>query len=189
MKQRVVDTPVGPITLRAFESRDVEALLEYLYDSPEDFLTSIGFDPDQFPGRVAHSEGYHRMIRMRDEKPEAERSHLICILELDDQAVGMVALVPDDGEPTAHAHFHIWNPRLRGRGLGSSVLRTALDMLMKAQSRDEAFIEPHKDNLPMNQLMKRCGFRFLEEVVFEEPMTLSFPANRYLIRRSELAAK
>jgi len=181
-----IETPLGIVEIRLPVIGDVEAQMDYLYESPRKYLLGIGFNVDSFPLRSVQT----KIMRERFKKHHLLLKGSAPIYEvnivLNKKAIGQVVLIPDLGEMTAHAHFHIWDQNLRGKGLGQSVLKTSLALLMDSQNEDSIYIEPHRKNLAMNKLMKKCGFKFLGECIYSSPRTLEFPANRYLVQKNIL---
>lgn len=177
--QKILNSKYGEILIRPISIEDIPFQADYFYNSPDEFLTGIGFDIDKRPAREEFIKG----MSLRISNSEVPVSVVAC---LNGAPMAMVVLAPDSNGSGAHAHFHIWDKELRGKGLGSTILIEGLLILMNGQGRDEALIEPHTDNHAMNKLMSKCGFEYVGECVFENPATLSFPAKRYLIKKDLL---
>lgn len=182
----VIETKIGKLTIRPFQLSDIEAQMKYLYDNDNDFLESLGFDPKSFPGKEKHSELMRNRLQKNMALPESDRQHFAVVAEVDQRPIAMAVLKTDEGNDTAHAHFHIWEKPLRGQGLGEPILKTGVKLLMKHQCRTTAWIEPRDSNLAMNRLMEKCGFKFLTNCVFSSPITQSFSAKRYEIKFNNL---
>ena len=186
MKSVVIDTPIGKILLSPMTLEDVHAQAKYLYESSPDFLTEIGFDLDKLPTRDIYINNLQQRIKAQIERPDEDKRYATMVGKLNDNAIGIVVLVPDENPETAHAHFHIWDESLRGKGLGKPLLQNGLKLLMDHQKRRTAFIEPHFENKPMNRLMEKCNFERLGFSEFHGPMTVPFKSCKYLIRRELL---
>jgi RimJ/RimL family protein N-acetyltransferase len=175
---KTFDTQYGSLLIKPMSIEDIPFQADYLFNSSDEFLTGIGFDLNKRPPREEYIKGMsHRISTLK--------VPVSVVASLAGTPMAMVVLAPND-DGSAHAHFHIWDHNLRGKGLGRSILIEGLLILMKLQGREQALIEPHINNLAMNKLMLKCGFEFVEECVFENPVTLSFPARRYIIKRNLL---
>lgn len=173
-----ISSPLGQILLRPFTVQDVKYQINYLYDSPKDFLREIGFDPDKFIGRKKHQQGIEKRLR---ELPAGEFRSMVA--ELKDEVIAVVHL--HLGE-SPKAHFHILKQDLRGKGIGRKILMNCLRILMEKHGLDQLRIEPKNDNLSMNKLMVKCGFEFIERTTYSGPVTLDFEAVSYLVKREHL---
>ena len=177
--QAILNTAYGELTIRPFQVKDIDSQMDYLYDSSNDFLESIGFDTNKFPGRKIHKKRMVEKLESRDKLPFNEQQHFVVVAQLEQKVMAMVVLNPDEDSTSAHAHFHIWDESLRGKGLGAQILKSGLKLLMIHQNRNFALIEPHRENKRMNRLMEKCGFEYMEECIFSGPVTQDFPAKRY----------
>jgi RimJ/RimL family protein N-acetyltransferase len=176
---------IGEIELGPMLLEDVHAQADYIYNSPKEFLISIGFDLSRFPSRTKFVENLESRIKAQMARPESDKNYQKIIAKLRKKPIAAVVLVPNEDE-SAHAHFHIWDSSLRGKGLGKDILTNGLKLLMDHQKRTSAFIEPHKENTRMNKLMAKCGFKLLGDSTFSGPVTKTFPSKKYLIERARL---
>ena len=175
-------TDLGLITLRPYMLEHVGAQMDYLYNSPKNFLEEIGFDTEKMNDRDAHeSRVRNSLSKLRDGDFRS------IVAELKGVAIAIVHL--HLGDEANRAHFHILDPKLRHKGLGKPILLNSLKLLMEKHSLNELNIEPKSDNLPMNRLMKNCDFKFLGTCHYPVgPVTKAFEANRYLVVKSKIFA-
>jgi RimJ/RimL family protein N-acetyltransferase len=167
----LLQTKVGNIEISPFDLCDVEAQLAYLFDSPRDYLESIGFDPTKFQTRELVRE---RISGRYSNQTESIPTSMAA--RLNGRTVAAVFL---HVLPKPRAHFHIFDPSLRGQGLGKSIFCAALKVLMHAHELKTVWIEPKHDNNRMNALMKKCGFVDEGNSIFEGPVTQKFKARKY----------
>lgn len=185
--EKSVNSPIGKLTILPLSKESqIIGHENYLYDSPADFLEGIGFDTRKFSDRIDFRKIRFEMLKKRLEQPSDQRTYYVVFAELNNEPVSQVVLAPDGDSSTAHAHFHIWRQELRHRGLGELILKAGLSMLMDLQNRRSAFIEPHRDNEPMNKLMEKCGFEYIGESRFCGDITHDFPSKKYRILRDML---
>ena len=184
--RKTLTSSFGEILLSPMGLEDVGKQADYLYCSSEAFLTRIGFDVKKLPTRAEFIQGLESRIKSQKNADENQKIHTAIIARINNKAIGVVILNSNVDPENAHAHFHIWDENLRGKGLGEHILKGGLKLLMDHQNRSTAFIEPHKDNVPMNKLIQKCGFNFVEDSVFSGPITHEFKSKKYLIERAKL---
>jgi len=177
--EKIIETSIGEIKLRPFGKQHISAQLSYLYDSPPEFLESIGYDISKLPGKSEHSKFLHSRL----ETDAGKSTFHNIVAEYKGDVIASIFLHLGD---VPRAHFHIFSQDLRGKGIGLLIFKRGLQMLMKQHSLTEVFVEPKADNLPMNRLMEKCGFEFVGDSIFEGPITLAFAAKKYLIQLSKL---
>lgn len=177
-----IPTDLGLIELRPYTAEHVGAQMDYLYNSPKEFLEGIGFDTKKLNDREAHeSKVRDNLSKQRDEDFKS------VVAELNGVAVAIVHL--HLGDEANRAHFHILDSKSRHKGLGKPILLNSLKLLMEKHSLNELNIEPKSDNIPMNRLLKKCGFKFLGTCHYPVgPLTKAFEANRYLVVKSKIFA-
>ena len=172
-----IKTSVGNIILRPMSIKDISYQLDYLYNSPKDFLERIGFDTSKLPGRELHEVGIKKRLKERSKKPQS------VVAELHD---GVIAIVNLQLVEEPKAHFHILQDSLRGKNLGKPILTNALKILMNEHSLKELLIEPKIDNSAMNKLLKKCQFEYLGETTFSGTATYDFKASSYRVSLESL---
>jgi RimJ/RimL family protein N-acetyltransferase len=177
--EKIISTNIGAVKIRSYQERDIGAHMKYLYDSDNSLLARIGFDLSKFPGKERHSE----FIRSRVSSSNSDKPIDMMIAEFEEEAIALVFL--NTIEP-ANAHFHIFSPEFRGKGIGAPVFKTGIKLLMRENELDSVHIEPKATNSPMNRLMEKCGFRYIEKRQFSSNTTKAFEAKRYEIILDDL---
>lgn len=171
-------SPLGELIVRAYEDRDVPYQADYLLNSPKEFLESIGFATERLPTREEW------IIKRQERMAEAKKTGktMAIIAEFDGRAVSMMPLDLRNEDGVPRLHFHIFEPALRGHGLGPLIFREGVKVYAREHGFHRFFIEPRANNERMNGLMRKLGFRHLEDLMIPAgPVTQSFLASRYEI--------
>ncbi len=174
-----IETSSGELVIRQYEDLDTEAQADYFFKSPKDFLESIGFDPSKFKKR----EEWMADVRRRRAEAKAKGDPPgVVVAELGGRAVSMVFLgrLSPDGVP--RLHFHIFDPALRGRGLGGLIFMAGVRAFSRFHGFQRFFIEPKASNERMNRLMRKLGFKHLQDYMLAAgPVTQEMMASQYEI--------
>jgi RimJ/RimL family protein N-acetyltransferase len=157
---RRLSTASGEIIIRRYEERDIPFHKSYVYDSPKEFLDGIGFDTTSRRTR----EEFGEFLKGRISETAGTSRPNALIAELNHRAVAIVPLDLHkyvDGLP--RLHFHIFDPSLRGQGLGGPILKACAEELSKMTGFNKFMIEPKASNERMNRLMRKLGFRYVRD--------------------------
>lgn len=168
-----INTSLGNLLIRPFTINDIGAQMDYLYNSSKDFLTEIGFDTTKFIGREKHQEQLEQKINGR-----SSDEFLSMVAVLDNVTIAAVHI---HSASEVKAHFHIFDSKLRGKNLGKPILINSLKILMEHNGIEKLTIEPKVDNIPMNKLMLKCEFKFINKSTYSGRMTRSFESNIYSV--------
>jgi RimJ/RimL family protein N-acetyltransferase len=104
------------------------------------------------------------------------------VAEIEGRAVSMLFLDLKSTDGIPRLHFHIFEPALRGKGLGGLIFMGGVEALSRVHEIKRFWIEPKADNQRMNRLMRKLGFRHLKDFLLEAgPLTQEFQASRYEI--------
>jgi len=169
----------GELIIRRYEEQDIPFHAAYLFDSPKAFLEGIGFDTS----RLGDREEWEAAVKKR--RAEAEKnSELpnVIVAELGGRAVSSVFLDHRnlDGEP--RLHFHIFEPDLRGKGLGGLIFMEGMKAISQIHNIQRFLIEPKADNQRMNGLMRKLGFRHIQDYLLAAgPATQEMFVSQYEI--------
>jgi RimJ/RimL family protein N-acetyltransferase len=156
-----IPTEHGTLIVRRYAPQDIAIHSAYLHDSPREFLESIGFDTAKIPPKA----DWIRAItaRLEEAQKTGEPPNLI-IGELGGKAIGAVFYdTRDVKDPTPRLHFHIFDPELRGKGLGGILFTAAVTELRQIYGHERFLIEPRQDNQRMNRLMRKLGYRHIRD--------------------------
>ncbi len=167
METITLQTSLGPVEITPFDLKDIEAQLSYLFDSPKEYLESIGYDPVKFQSRELMRERITKLYSGNSEKKPTTIA-----ARLNGRTIAATFL---NTNPEPRAHFHILDASLRGLGLGKPVFCASLKLLFKIHNLKYIWIEPKSDNQRMNALMKKCGF------IYEGP-SLAKQINKSIVK-------
>lgn len=130
-------------------------------------------DPD-----VAASSGEDDTFDWEHELPRSVPWRELLIAELDGEPVGFIQIIDPSAEEThywgdAPPHLRaidIWigSPRHRGRGVGTEMMRQALDRCFADPSVEAVLIDPLVRNVRAIRFYERLGFRHVEVRWFDE---------------------
>jgi hypothetical protein len=104
------DTPCGEILFRPFSLEDIDAQIAYLYDSPPEFLENIGFDLSKRPEREIRRERIIQGVTAAFVKGTFHST----TARLGSRTIAAVHLPLRELPDVPRAHFHIYDPNLRG---------------------------------------------------------------------------
>jgi RimJ/RimL family protein N-acetyltransferase len=172
-----ISTNQGELLIRPYADGDIPFHARYLFDSPKDFLETIGFDTKKLGDRAIWLEG------LKARRATMDRSKVTSIVaELSGQPIAIVPLDLRYPSKGPLLHFHIFEPGLRGQGLGQLIFMAAVESYHKLYGYERFLIEPKATNVPMNKLMQKLGFRHLQDyVIAAGPVTQEFLASQYEI--------
>lgn len=174
-----ISSPSGELTVRYYDERDIAAHVAYLFDSPGDFLEYIGIDL----AKISDRDAWHVKLdqRLAEARTKGEPAKMI-VAELGGRTVTLASLdlTGEDGVP--RLHFHVMDPSLRGKGLGGPIFLAGVRAFSAYHGYKRFFIEPKAANAHMNALMRKLGFRYLEDLVRAAgPITPDTLVSRYEI--------
>lgn len=154
-----IQTEAGEIQLRTLLEKDVPIQTAYYYDSPKEFLEDIGFNTAQMPAREEFEARIYKRLQAPEHTTEPPR---VVVAELNGKAVSMVFLdLRYQTDKMPRMHFHIFDPTLRGKGIGGQIFMTAVREFSRHHGFKTLWIEPKAENKRMNGLMRKLGFKYL----------------------------
>lgn len=173
------------LAVREMTLDDVDLRIDYFLAADPEFLRWMGVDPALLPSRAQWWQQYADDQAL----PRAERRLLGLVLELDGRPVGFSNLGLLDDEPSALVHFHLVDPALRSRGLGTMYLRLATRSYFAGLAFEHLYYEPNAFNTPSNRLAQAAGYHFLyTHLTTPGPIHLVDQSmTRWQIRRSDLS--
>jgi len=177
---RSIDSEFGSIFIRYLLERDIDPQLDYYFDSPKAYLEEIGFNTEKMPSRDQMRAGSLERLKADQANNALPR---VVVAELEGRAVAMVFLdLRNQVDKIPRMHFHIFNPSLRGKGLGGKIFMSAVHEFSRLHGIKKFWIEPKASNARMNGLMKKLGFKHLEDCVTPARESVhEFLASRYEI--------
>jgi RimJ/RimL family protein N-acetyltransferase len=172
------------LSVREMRLDDVDLRIDYFLGADPEFLRWMGVNPALLPGRAQWRQQYAADYA----RPREHRRLFGLVLELDGAPVGFSNVGLLDDEASALVHFHLVDPALRGRGLGTRFLRLATRSYFAGFGFDHLYYEPNAFNTPSNRMAQAAGYRYLfTHLTTPGPIHLiDQPMTRWRIRRADL---
>ena len=170
----------GELILRRYQESDIFFHADYLFGSPKEFLESIGFDLVKLGNKDDWTTAMRK--RLADQNSANSLPHII-VAEFQGRALSMVFLDLRNADKIPRFHFHIFEPSLRGLGLGGLIFKAGSEILSQLHGFNYFFIEPKASNNRMNALMRKLGFKYLKDYLLPAgPVTQEMQVSQYEIR-------
>jgi len=175
-----IQTEHGQIVLRRYQETDISHHANYLFGSSKEFLESIGFDPVKLGSRVEWEAAIRK--RLADSVSAMSLPNVI-VAEFQGRAISMVFLDLRNADKVPRFHFHIFEPNLRGKGLGGLIFRAGARAFSQLYGFRYFLIEPRATNERMNNLMRKLGFRYVKNYLLPAgPVTQEMIVSQYEIQ-------
>lgn len=173
---RLSDVEVGDL-----ESGDVEHILRYWYESPPDYLQSIGVAPERLPGRRKMQEALALKVARREMVPT------MLIIRFRGESIGVHELTHIESGVSAVMHAHIWREDDRRRGIGAVSYVRAMERFFALHRFDRIVFETPRANRAANRLKQKLGIEPVGSGTIYLPiMTQPMETTRYIVQASDL---
>ncbi len=174
---------LSSMSVREMEPKDIERVVSYFVDADADFLLGMGADKSKLPTR----EKWVKSLRLELSKPYSEKSYYYIIWCLDGQPVGHSNVNLIEYGRNATMHLHLWQNRIRKKGLGFNFLRMTIPLFFEKLKLQKLICEPFAENIAPNRALKKMGFDFIKTYETKPgPINLLQFVNRYELRRDNL---
>lgn len=169
------------LLVREMQLHDAALRVEYFHGADPSYLRFLGVDPALLPPRDAWLQQYEADYA----RPRNERQLFGLVLQLDDDPIGFSNIGLLNDEASALVHFHLTVTQLRGKGLGSRLLRLSTSAYFAGFDFDYLYFEPNAFNTPSNRMAQTAGYRFqMTHRTTPGPIHLvDQPMNRWRIER------
>lgn len=161
------------LTVREIQSSDIEWLVQYWLDADPAFLVAMGVDLDKLPGKAE----FRQMLQTQLSTPLEQKTAYCIIWLYNHQPVGHSNTNPSHFGEFAHVHLHLWNPDLRGKGLGSKFLKMSLPYFFENLRLKKLISEPYALNPAPHRILEKVGFTLAKKyttvpgfINFEQPV-------------------
>lgn len=173
---RLSDVEVGDL-----EPGDVEHIVRYWYDSPPDYLQSIGVARERLPSRRKMQEALALKLARRETAPT------ILIIRLGGEGVGVHELTHIEPAVSAVMHAHIWHEEDRRRGIGVVSYVRAMERFFAAHRFERIVFETPRANQGANRLKQKLGIEPVGDGTIYLPiMTRPMETTRFVVQASDL---
>lgn len=148
------------LSVRKIASPDIRFLLTYWRDASEEDLQRMG--EFKRPDEKANLEFLNWFCESHPNIDEAKED--ILIWEFDSKPIGYSTLKDVRVGNDAQIHLHMWEVKLRGKGLGSILFCLSASYFIKKFQLRKLYCQPKFDNPMPNQMLKKIGFNLVELV-------------------------
>jgi len=159
------------IKFRDLLPEDIDLFLDYWHHSPLGFLEGMGVDPK----KIASPEEMrtHLQAQIDDIAKNGSKVGRLLIIEYLCEPIGYHNLNEIIAGDSALFHAHIWNPKMRGQGLGTySYPRASRIYMDRFNLKKVRFISPIQ-NKGINRIKEKLGLKCLGETVMTAPFLIT----------------
>jgi RimJ/RimL family protein N-acetyltransferase len=170
------------LSVRELQSKDVDLMLHYWFDSSPAFLRQMGVDLKRLPSKEQFGQ---TLLEQLHTSFEQKKSYCI-IWELDHNPVGHSSVNPIHFGEEAYMHLHLWNTAERKKGLGTELVKMTLPWYFKNLGLIKLYCQPYSLNAAPHRTLEKAGFEFVKELTIV-PGQLSFeqPVKRWELTREK----
>jgi hypothetical protein len=174
-----VQTSVGPAELRALGSQDIEAIVQFWYNSGDEFLDFLGIDRSLL-GPVEDTR--RRFLRAIPTGDPSQQSFAFAIA-VNGQFAGYTLLNRYTPEIN-YSHWHITDPGLRASGLSTALYPHRIKTYFDVAGIDPLIHQTRTRNIAVNRMLDRF-VPVAETRYIERPDGVALPGEfhlRYVVR-------
>ncbi len=133
-------------------------LVDYWLGSDAEYLIGMGVDLQKLP----KEEDLLGMLKSQIDKPDAEKTSLAFILELEGRPIGHCNVNEIEFKHQAKMHLHIWPSDQRQKGIGTKMLRMAIPQFFSRLHLQSLYCEPYAANPAPQKTLEGLGFECLK---------------------------
>jgi len=166
------------LSVRELNEADIPSLLDYWFNSEDDYLVAMGFDLSKMPTRKEFSAMLYSQLNA---SIESKKAYAI-IWCLDDVAVGHSNINAIQFAEEASMHLHIWKEDLRKSGNGLHWLKLSIPFYFQNFKLKRLICEPYSLNPAPHKTIEKLGFE-LEKEYTTTPGFINFeqPVKRWIL--------
>lgn len=164
------------ISVREIQASDIELITQYWTTADPAFLTGMGVDLSKLPAK----EDWTKMLTDQLSKPLKEKPSYCIIWEVNNEPIGHSNVNKIIFGEEASMHLHLWKTGIRGKGLGTELVKKTLPFFFENLELKKIYCEPYALNPAPNKTLEKVGFQFIKEYI-TTPGWLNFeqPVNRW----------
>jgi hypothetical protein len=169
-----VPTVIGLAQIRDLETRDIESIVRYWFESGDAHLDFLGIDRRLLGGREDTSE------RFRSAIPSGNLGQLniAFAITLDDTFVGYSLLNRYDAR-TNYSHWHITDPGRRAAGLSSTLYPWRINTYFDVAPLERLIHQTRTRNIAVNRMLDKF-LPVTKTVYIEQPDGVALPGEFHL---------
>jgi len=137
---------------------DLEALLDYWYQSSRKYFESLGADIDKLPPKGE----FKIMLEKQLDRPYAHKESYALAWLADGEAIGHSNVNRIRFGSEATMHLHLWKTSLRKKGLGTSLVKKSIPYYFENLNLRYLWCEPYAKNLAPHKTLEKSGFDFVK---------------------------
>jgi RimJ/RimL family protein N-acetyltransferase len=161
--------------VRELEEKDIALLADYWFNATPEQLQAMGADISKLPEREAFENRLRSQLTLPYEKKEA----YALIWEVNGKPAGHSNLNPVMYDGHGFMHLHLWDNKLRHKGIGTELVRMSLPYFFNNMKLRLLYCEPYALNPAPHKILEKNGFKFVKEyittpgaITFEQPVKL-----------------
>ena len=152
-------------------------MVDYFLDADDAFLQRMGVARCRMPSR---EEWIGAVLRDHD-RPNHEKDRAYLAWIHDGAAIGHSSINRIEVGEAAFIHLHLWVPRHRQAGLGTSFLELCATRFATDFSLKRLYCEPFAENPAPNRVLLKCGFAFTKRYrTVPGPLNFEQDVNQYV---------
>lgn len=163
------------LNVRELKQTDIPLLLDYWFNSGEEYLKSMGVDITKLPTPDDFAAGLNAQLSL----PYPAKKAYALIWECNGMPIGHTNLNPVEYGNEAYMHLHIWQPGSRYSGMGTQLVERSLPLYFKNMKLKKLYCQPYALNPAPHRVLQKAGFSFVKEytttpgyIAFEQPVIL-----------------
>jgi RimJ/RimL family protein N-acetyltransferase len=176
---------MSPTSVRPFaQPSDYRAMIDYFHGGSDSFLRGMGVDRKLLPD----PEEWFKAVWEDHHRPEWDqnRDRFYVAWEHTDRVVGHSSINRIVPRIRAYAHLHLWEPELRGSGLGTGFFRRSIDLFFHRFELQELFVEPYAHNPDPARVLNKLGFEKMGTyIAVPGPSAFEQEVSLYRLTRAE----
>jgi RimJ/RimL family protein N-acetyltransferase len=165
------------VEVRPFSrAQEYKAMIDYFHNATDSFLTGMGVDRRKL---LKKDEWLSRLLadHLRD---DARKHRFYLAWVYDGKQVGHSSINKIKIGQEACIHLHLWQPKLRRKGLGTEFFRASANFFIRRFRLKLLLCEPCADNPAPNRVLSKLGFRLVKKYrTVPGDINLEQDVNRY----------
>jgi len=151
------------IFVRDFEESDIPFVINYWFHSPEGFVESIGADPKKMSSEEQMEKGLRSKV-LQDRELAVSKLNALTIT-CDGKPIGFHVINPVVEDDHGIFHAHIWEPAMRGQGVGMYSYPQALQIFMNRFNLKRIVFKTPIQNKGALRVKEKLGIRCIGEEI------------------------
>ncbi len=147
------------LSVREWERKDIELIVNYFVNSDANFLKAMGADKSKLPDKKEWIE----KLNLEFDKSNEEQEFYYIIWFLNKKPIGHSNINNIDFGKSATMHLHMWYGQNRNKGLGLTFIKQTIPYYFKNFDLETLICEPYAKNIAPNNVINKSGFEFIKE--------------------------